>query len=322
MLAKLTAPLEKMAPHDFKRKFHAWWEGEVYTPLPESGDASSETISAEESVAQEASTPAHIDADVLMMAVAQGIWGQGYLQPGSAKYYADITHSLSLAEEVELALLGAGIGGIARDIVSQSGCPIAAYENISAACAEAERQVAQAAFAEKLTLHAYDPETIELPEQAYDALASFERFSLIKEKQRLLKQVELSLRAGGYLLITDYVTTGAELEEESLSQMFPPAMGDAHLVSVEDYVTLISEAGFGLRVQEDITQDYLALIQGGATRWTKLMSGLENAESAMQAKIFQAVGDEHAFWTKRLEALQSGQLAVYRFLALKPGSAS
>ncbi len=316
MLGKLTAPLEKMAPHDFKRKFHAWWEGEDYIPVPE------EISDADLGETPRDAAPQTLAEDVLTMAIAQVIWGSGYLQPCTDKYLADMTHSLSLTSDTDLAILGAGLGGSARDLALQSGATICAYENNAATLAEAEKICAQTDAADSIALQSYDPNTVELPEQAYDALVSFERFFAVREKQRLLNQAELSLRPGGYLLITDYVSTNAEVDEGAWDHVLASADGEINLSSVEDYVTMISEAGFGLRVQEDITHDYLNLIQQGATCWTKLLTGLENADSAIQAKIFQAVGKEQALWAQRLEALQSGKLAVYRFLALKPGAAS
>jgi len=312
-VANLKKPLQKLAPGDFKRKFSAWWEGDEYTPLP---DADPDT---DGSAASEADDPSvHVADDVLSMAVAQGIWGAGYIQPGNAEHYVEMAKTLALTQKKSMAVIGAGLGGPARDISRVTDVWITAYEARLTAAKEGQRQSDMAGMSKRVEIAHFDPDTIDLPENKFHAIASFEIFCFVEQKERLLQQCEMSLKPSGSLLFTDYVVKEDVPSQERLAQLFAPKWGQPFLWTPHQYAAAVSESGLGLRVQEDVTQSYVDLIQQAEPLWTKLLSDLEGSSTSLQSAIYNSVGAEHAEWVSRLEALQSGEVSVYRYLALKP----
>ena len=313
-MANLTKPLQKLAPGDFKRKFSAWWEGDEYTPLPEADQDDESADSAE------GEQPVHVADDVLSMAVAQGVWGPGYIQPGNADHYVEMAKTLTLSKKKSMAIIGAGLGGPARDISRATEVWVTAYEARLKAAEEGQRQSDMAGMSKRVPISHFDPETIEFPESKFHAIASFEIFCFIENKERLLQQCEMSLKPSGSLLFTDYVVKEDVPGEERLAQLFAPKWGQPFLWTPDQYASAVAESGLGLRVQEDVTQNYIDLIQQAEPLWTKLLSDLEGSSTSLQSAIYNSVGSEHAEWLSRLEAMQSGELSVYRYLALKPAA--
>ena len=314
-MAKLTQPLQKLAPDDFKRKFSAWWEGDEYVPLPEShieGDQSNASGDDDQSV--------NVADDVLSMAVAQGVWGPGYIQPGNAEHYVEMAKTLALTKKKSMAIIGAGLGGPARDISRATDVWVTAYESRQKAAEEGQRQSSMAGLAKRVAVSHFDPETIDLPEAKYHAIAGFEIFCFIENKERFLQQCEMSLKPSGSLLFTDYVVKEEVPSDERLAQLFAAKWGKPHLWTPHQYAATISESGLGLRVQEDVTPTYIELIQNAEPLWTKLLSDLQGSSNSLQSAIYDSVGMEHAEWVSRLEAMQSGELSIYRYLALKPAA--
>ena len=314
-VANLKKPLQKLAPDDFKRKFSAWWEGDEYTPLPQDRQEGGDSANSDGD-----DPSVDVADDVLSMAVAQGVWGPGYIQPGNAEHYVEMAKTLALTQKKSMAVIGAGLGGPARDISRATDVWITAYEARLKAAEEGQRQSKMAGVGKRVEISHFDPETVELPENKFHAIASFEIFCFVENKERLLQQCEMSLKPSGSLLFTDYVVKEDTPPDERLTELFAPKWGQPFLWTPHQYAAAVSESGLGLRVQEDVTQSYVDLIQQAEPLWTKLLSDLEGSSTSLQSAIYNSVGAEHAEWVSRLEALQSGEISVYRYLALKPAA--
>ncbi len=312
-----TKPLERIAPKDIKGKFAAWWEGVDYAPPPPA-------LLDEEGQAEEAGeNPFQDVSDVLVaMAFAQGLWGEGYLGPGNAAHHTDLIKNLSLTNEKNLGVLGSGLAGAARDIVRETDVWITGYDSRDIAVEESNKQCMVNGMAKKITISAYDPETIELPEDKFNSIVSFEEFLFVQNKPRLIEQAAASLKHTGSLLVTDYVTLKGDLDKEKAASLFPRLWGDANLWSAEQYKAAIEEAGLNSRVSEDVTARYAAMIEQGWAGWRRLLNTLKNKDlsSAQEAAVMRMVGNQAALWANRLEAMNEGEIGVYRLLALKPSA--
>ncbi len=314
MASLLSKPLGLIAPKDFKRKFAAWWEGVEYRP-PVSDTATD--VDAEGNAAL-----AHIPETLLAMAFAQGLWGEGYLGPGTADHYIDLVKGLSLTHDKSLAILGIGLAGPARDIVRETDVWISGYEARATAIEEANAQCTKAGMAKKIVISSYDPEKPDLPEAKFDSIVSFEELCFVHNKARLIDVVANALKHKGSVLITDYLALSDDLDDEALKSLFGTAWGTPHLWTSDLYKAAFEEAGLSPRVDENLTTHYVQMIEKGWSRWRRVLDTLQSKDmsSGLQAAVLRALGDQAAIWANRLEAMNSGKIAIHRLLAIKPSA--
>jgi len=313
----LAKPLEQIVPKDFKGRFSAWWEGVDYVPSPH--DPSEEGIHSDEP----GEDPFDGVSEALVaMAFAQGLWGEGYLGPGDATHYTDLIKNLSLSNEKSLCVLGSGLAGAAREIVRETDVWVTCYESRKIAVEESHRQCMIQGMGKKIKINAYDPETVELPEEKFNSIVSFEEFLFVQNKARLIEGASTALKFTGSLLLTDYIVLKDDLSSESLAAMFPRLWGDAKLWKVDQYKACFEESGLTPRVSEDVTARYVKMIEQGWSQWRRLLDTLKGRDmsSAQEAAILRMIGTQAAVWANRLEALNAGDIGVYRLLALKPSA--
>ena len=311
LLDKIKQPLGKVLPSDFRRKFSAWWEGDEYESS--AANAVDEAVS----MAGDLDDVTSVSDSVLSMAVAQAVWGQGYLTPGSPDYHEEISRPLMLNKDMSVAYIGAGLGGPARDIVRAFDTWITGYEEDEGAISEGQRQNEMAGLAKKVTLNTFDPTSPKLPKKKYQAVVSAGVLHKLKNASPLIDSVTLSLKDGGTFLFIDYVIKDGALSGERLEQLFPEEAQSKHRTDKE-YSEAITDAGLALRFQDDLTESYMSLIQSASPLWSKLQSELEGESAFLKSAIYGAVGTEQAKWTARLEALKAGELGIYRYMAVKP----
>ena len=313
VLDKIKQSLGKVLPSDFRRKFSAWWEGDAYEP---SAVVEVEGVAA---VAEGLDEVTSVSESVLAMAVAQAVWGQGYLDPGSPSYYEDVARPLMLNKDMSAAYIGAGLGGPARDIVRAFDTWITGYEQDEGAISEGQRQNEMAGMAKKVTLNRYDPASPKFPKKKYQAVVASSVLHKLEKLSPFIDSVTLSLKGGGTFLFTDYVIKMDGLSEDKLEQLFPVGDQSAYWTH-KNYSDAITDAGLALRFQDDLTETYMSLIQGANPLWSKLQSELEGESAFLKSAIYGAVGTEQAKWAARLDALKAGELAIYRYMAVKPAS--
>ena len=311
LLDKIKQPLGKVLPSDFRRKFSAWWEGDEYESS--AANAMDEAVS----MARDLDDVTSVSESVLSMAVAQAVWGHGYLDPGSPDYHEEISRPLMLNKDMSVAYIGAGLGGPARDIVRAFDTWITGYEEDEGAISEGQRQNEMAGLAKKVTLNTFDPASPKLPKKKYQAIVAAGVLHDLEKLSPLIDSVTLSLKDGGTFLFTDYVVKEDTLSEEKFEQLFPKGGQGEHWTH-KDYDQAITDAGLALRFQDDLTESYMGLIQDAGPLWSKLQSELEGESAFLKSAIYGAVGTEQAKWTARLDALKAGELGIYRYMAVKP----
>ncbi len=260
----------------------------------------------------------------MALAVAQGLWGEGYLGPGTAEYSASLVKDLALTSEHNLAILGIGLAGPARDIVRETDVWVSGYESREKAIDEANRQCAASGLAEKIQIAPYNPEAAQFAQDKYNAAFSLEEFCFVENKEQLLKQIAGALKPNGSLLFIDYVLPATDADLEILASSFDGVWGQARLWTVDQYKQAIADAGFTLTADRDLNGDYLPMIERGWTRWRKVLASLQEgrAGSEHRSRVMRLIGDEAAKWADRLDALNSGKLIVHLFQAQKPGEPS
>lgn len=291
----------------FRLRFKAWWEG--YDLLVRHQDV------AGDGTAGEAAAVAPPEPEKAYVDLIQDVWGEGFSTPGDTDYLLELVKPLGLNPAMSMLEIGAGLGGMARLMAEHFGVWVTGVES-NREFAEAGMELStKAGLAKKSPIEVFDPENFEAKSSAYDYVFSKEQLFTVTDKMRLLKMIESSLKNRGQILFTDYVlakkngvTAGIKAWMEAESLKDPPW-------SVSDYETALVANRFDVRITDDITDR----LRTQVTRtWSELMVAAHGGNG--QVQLSSGLLAQAELWTRRVKAMESGDLRVYRFHALKKAS--
>ncbi len=306
-----------------RKKFTAWWEGVDAAPEAENQPAYSVPPS---EAPQSGTDPANSQASGYRpnaptleahLTIAQSLWGQGFVGPGDAAFILDIVSQLIISKEKTVGYLGLGLGGPAREITKETGAWITGYETREQSVKTAREQCMMAGLAKKVTVEPFVPGETALPKNRFHVMICRDELCFIPDKEEILKGIYKALTKGGLCLITDYVHTGRQ--DADLSKCFSSVWGTPSLWPADRYPHAFLDLGFDLRVQADLTPQYISMIANSSGGWSDLMRLAESGSEEIGDKrgFVMALASEAAVWAERLNAMRNGELGVYRYILLK-----
>jgi len=244
--------------------------------------------------------------------LVQQLWGDGFDRPGGKEMTIELVKPLGLDPSMTVLDLGAGLGGGTRAICKAFDVWITGIEE-DATLAQVGHELSNiAGIGRKAPIYNESLEDLELKERGYDCVFSKETLFTVKDKTRLLREVERGLKPGGHLVFTDYIladlrTQSKELQAWKESEGITPS-----LWSVTDYRELLKELHLDIRIAENLTPRMVKIMKQG---WTAFMQRAQ--ESGKIKEIGDLVMREAETSMQRLHLLETGELMVYRFHALK-----
>ena len=293
----------------YKLGFLKWWNGNIPSggQEPESGaKAPAGAVEKARSGTQDISARAII---------SQVLCGEGNLAPGPSADITELTGRLGLTSEMSMLDLGAGLGGPSRAINHACGIWVTAFEAIPEHAAAGMEQSIMHGMGKKVPVTSFDPETIELPKRKFDCVFSKDMMHHVTDKKRLLAEIQSTLKPNGQFFIINYVITG-KASDSPLVAAWNAADGQvSHFWTKEEYVAAFAAAKLELRVTEDQTAQYCAMIAESFRNLVRNMDSLITAEPDLQrqSELRRALAFESARWAVRAEALRAGHIAVTRF---------
>jgi len=248
--------------------------------------------------------------------VAQLIWGRGFCGPGGPEHIVAISKLLTLTPEMSMMHLGAGLGGPARTLAEAFGVWVTGYETSTSLVAAGSELSAMAGMAKKAPLAYLDLESPQPFERKYDRVMIDSFLSQVGSKQELLAQVEDSLKADGLCLITDYFLAN----DQTLSH---PAYRDwaageprsLTLVQVEELREILQRCGYHVRVDDNLSNEYVSLIDQTWAGADKIVAELMAQPG--QNQLVNVVFKEAELWARRAKLLREGHITYRRILAAK-----
>lgn len=250
--------------------------------------------------------------------VAQYIWGEGYCGPGGPEYIISMSKLLALSPEQSLLEIGSLLGGPARTLADKFGVWVTGYESSPKLAELAVEKSEMAGLAKKAKIHHYDPETVEEFNRKFDRAFAKEAFFTIENKARVLYLVEQYLKPSGLFLITDFVIgSEAVFGKESYRDWRDAEIQRRrpYMVTAEQLAELCKKARFTVRVNEDVTETYLDLVNkawAGADKVAEKIAKREDGDALLKTLLHEA-----EFWSHRARMLESGDLRLWRILASK-----
>ncbi|WP_207484198.1 SAM-dependent methyltransferase [Arenibaculum pallidiluteum] len=302
---------------DWRKRFHAWWEGyvlpekkpEAEPEAPSKAAAPARALSAEE---QKANTSRFGKPlwTANRIEVAEKIWGKGFATPGGDDFLPYLLKPLGLNPKMSVLDLSAGLGGATRLMAKTYGCWVTGLESSPVLAEAAQLRSVAAGLAKQAPITRYDPETPKLSKR-FDCVFSKEFLVFVKNREGITDAIEAAMKPGGQLLFTDYVLETPGVGGAPLKSWVDHEPMTPYPKTVAEVVNSLQQRNLDIRITEDITDKHRHLV---ITAIQTLTGFLEKHALDHETKV--AVMDEVELWARRVAALQDG-LRCYRFFALK-----
>lgn len=315
-----------------KTRLKIWWEGydpeDVRARLAElerrrAGSDEEEAASVPETDQSRAAPPTVEDMlptgewDRRRIEISQFIWGEGYCGPGGPEHTIGLSKLLALSPKMSALVVGAGLGGPARVLAKEFGVWITGIE-ASEKLAEAGMELSiREGMAKKAPIRSFDPENPEEFERSFDRAFAKEALHTVQNKEGLIREISAKLKEDGLFLITDFFLSEAgaalspEVEAWREAQPLP-----TYLCPAENMIEMLEGAGMGVRVNESISDQYIAMINQAWADAEKVAARLmEQGEEGRH--LIKVLMDEAEHWSGLSKLLESGALDLRRILANK-----
>ncbi len=306
-----------------KWRLKAWWEGydldDVRAHLDH--DDPAHDITAEETSQEnepESDAPEALEWDDKRLETAQLIWGEGYCGPGGSEYVTSMSKLLGMTSEMSVAVIGAGLGGPSRVLADEFGAWITGYEESEKLAERGMELSTKAGLEGKAPIQHYDPASDEPFERAFDRAYSKEALYTVEDKPKLLQNLFSQLKDGGLFLINDYTLGSMDaLSNKDVQKWLRQEPTQPFPIPSENMETLLTECGYVLRVNEDITDAYIDMI---AKSWAGVGDVIESLTKHPedQTDTINRLVKEAEFWMLRSKIMKEGHVKAWRFLAYKP----
>jgi cyclopropane fatty-acyl-phospholipid synthase-like methyltransferase len=205
--------------------------------------------------------------------------------------------------------IGSGIGGPARYLAHTTGCRVTAVElqpNLHEIAVDLTRRTG---LTSRVTHVCGDALTCGLPEGAFDAVGAWLAIVHIPQRPRLLARMAAALRPGGGCHIED-LCQRAPFDAAGRRDLREVVVA-ATITPIDQYVTELREAGFGVVEATDLTSDWAPYAAERLAAW--------RANHDAYAKVSGEgafVAQEH-FYAVIARLYDSGSLGGVRLVANK-----
>lgn len=258
--------------------------------------------------------------DANRIEIAQYIWGEGYCGPGGPEHIISMSKLLALSPEMSLLEIGSHLGGPARTLADKFGTWVTGFEESPRLVELANQKSTMAGLAKKADIRTYDPETIEGFDRKFDRAFAKEAFFTIEKKDRLIDLIEQHLKPSGLFLITDFVLGSDTVVAKESYREWRKGESEKrkpYLVTAPEMAAMLKKARFNIRVNEDVSDTYIELINRAWTGADKVAAKLRKQEDG--EALIRMLLKEAEFWSRRARMLESGDLRIWRILASKKG---
>lgn len=288
-------------------RFKAWWEGYDLLDTPNAPAALEPEIRHE----------IHYDPpkqrwETSRVTLVQKVWGEGFTTPGGRDHILTMIKIFGLDPSMSALDLGAGLGGATRLMCGDFGVWVIGFEADENLAEAGMALSVKAGMGDKAPIHGFDPATFEHKQKSIDCVFSKEFMFSVADKPKLLKAIEDLLKPKGQFLFTDFVLAKPHLRTPTLEAWIENEPQTPHPWALEDYQEALAGLYLDIRVAEDMTKAFRAMVIKGWADYTE-----STARGSVDTESAPALVDEVELWTRRIQAIDSGDLKVCRVHAFK-----
>jgi len=299
----------------FLDRLKAWWDGVDPSAAPAAG-ASAAIPAPHGRTGKDAHDHGAPMPALDPFQLAQWLWGEGFLSPGGEEYVCALLKPCGLTSAMSMLDLSAELGGAPRAVAKVFGTYVTGLERSLEAAQKGMALSKAAKLEKKASVAHYNPDAVELRRNAFDCVFGRTATFALAGKERLLRVVREGMKANGQLLLTEFVRDAAVPASPALAAWASTEPVPPQLWTVAQYRDCLSGLGFDLRIVEDGTDMYRALIIQG---WKRLLDEVD-LRSLAKPQLLSIV-EAAEFWMRRLAALDSGSLRLCRLYAIAAGNA-
>jgi 2-polyprenyl-3-methyl-5-hydroxy-6-metoxy-1,4-benzoquinol methylase len=291
----------------FWERFLAWWEG--YDPGKPKRAPVGPTDASDHGVRYEA---ARQRWETARLKLVQDLWGEGFSSPGDTEHILNMIKFFGLNPAMSVLDIGAGLGGATRTMTERFGVWVTGLEADSDLAEAGMALSTKAGMAKKAPITHFEPASFTYKPKSIDCVFSKEFLFTVVDKPAFLREVENLMKPRGQFLFTDYVLNMAGQDSMALQKWRDQEPNEPHAWTAHDYKQALVDLHLEVRVMEDISRDFHKLVTHA---WANYIRRLEG--EGITPEDTPSLVDELELWTRRIQALESGDLRVFRFHALK-----
>ncbi len=293
-----------------RERLTAWWEG--YDLLATPAEPAPAAEPAEPEAAPDRYEPPKQRWETSRVTLVQKVWGEGFASPGGRNHIVELVNIFGLDPAMRVLDLGSGLGGAARTMCEKFGVWVTGFEADEVLVEAGMGLSVKYGMGEKAPVLAFDPATFEHKQGSVDCVFSKEFLFSVADKNKFLKVIENLLKPKGQFLFTDFVLAKPHLRSPTLESWIENERPTPHPWALEDYEAALAGAKLDVRVAEDITKAFRAMVIKG---WADYTETTERGSVGMESA--PTLVDEVELWTRRIQAIDSGDLKVCRVHAFK-----
>ena len=288
-------------------RFMAWWEG--YDVDKPKRPPVKPTVVSDHGVRYEADRQRW---ETARLKLVQDLWDEGFSSPGGAEYILNMVKFFGLNPAMSVLDLGAGLGGATRTMSERFGVWVTGLEADENLAEAGMALSTKAGLAKKAPISHFDPKSFTYKPKSIDCVFSKEFLFTVEDKPAFLREVENLMKPRGQFLFTDYVLNMSGQDSMALEKWRDYEPNEPHAWTAQDYKQALVDLHLEVRVMEDISRDFNKLVTHA---WANFIRRLEG--QGVTPEDTPSLVDELELWTRRIQALESGDLRVFRFHALK-----
>lgn len=243
--------------------------------------------------------------------IAQEIWGDGFCSPGGLDFTLSLAkHFSPLVSGMSFADMNANLGGAMTAIGKKYNLTVHGYESYEPLL-RAGQDYLKRADALNMPLKHYHPDKVILPKDAYDCVLIREFLFQVEHQEAFLNKVCDSLKDRGQLLITDFVREKDGAPSGRFNEWVDMESRTPYVLSLDGTLDMLKKRNdMEVRAADNISKKYIKEITVG---WKKYLDKI--VEDLPDPSYLPWLLREVTLWAKRIEILQSGEVALYRIYA-------
>lgn len=204
-----------------------------------------------------------------MQTLLQLLWGDGFLSPGGAAEVACLLEGSDITG-CSVLDIGCGLGAVDELLITRHGArSVLGIDVDPGLLATMAGRVARADLAGRITTLCVTPGALPLPDESFDVYFSKDAVVQIPDKASLFADAHRVLRAGGQLIVSDWLRGGSGPYSVDMLEFFRLEGIAYNMANMHDTTAVLARAGFiGIEVHDrsdwyrDLARRELAALKG------------------------------------------------------------
>lgn len=255
--------------------------------------------------------------DAAMQTLLQLLWGDGFLSPGGAAEVACLLEGSNIAG-CNVLDIGCGLGAVDELLITHHGAgSVLGIDVDRGLLATLTERVERAGLASCITSLCVKPGPLPLVADGFDVVFSKDAIVQIPDKASVFADAYRVLRAGGRLIVSDWLRGGGGAYSPEMLEYFRLEGIAYNMADMAETTATLAAAGF-IDIEgrdrnawyRDLARRELAALEGDLRPLVTERIGHERAEHFI------------ANWQQLVLVLERGELRPTHFKARKPGTAA